>query len=175
MEQKHLGISFSNMILKDGKLVQFTPEHKLSLVEDHDTAKVLMSEVFNNTEFDYRVFIRVTYLSEFGLGEEYDGKAEVEVHIAKTAEYLSKEKLQGIAETYGIEPEEVRPYDIADYGLSATIESVLVEDNKEAIDQQVKLFTERISGYTGLLGFYLDRPQNRIGNNGWDFLDGRIG
>jgi hypothetical protein len=44
------------------------------------------------------------------------------------------------------------------------------EEYKEVLEKLKADITNTCWGYMGLIGFYLNRPVNRIGENGWDYL-----
>ena len=128
------------------------------------------SEVLNNGDFDYRI-----YIESYDL-EEYTGDVgfTLNVKVAKTINFITDEK------KLSVEPDfngtTLVDVDIMEHGLCANIDSVedVIPTEGEAIEL-INQFIKDADKYSSLIGFYLDRQQNAIGNNGWDFLDGNIG
>ena len=54
------------------------------------------------------------------------------------------------------------------YGIPIDSETCIDDDNK--LDTIIKTAMSVAGAYSGLIGFYLDKQVNRIGNTGWDFL-----
>ena len=100
-----------------------------------------------------------------------NNKFLVIVNAAKLPKYL-KSKLKSIASSMCIEPKEVSVTDISQYGLSATLDSYLINENE--IKGKLKEIDEQVPVYATLCGFYFDKQANRVGNTGWDFLNGKI-
>lgn len=61
-------------------------------------------------------------------------------------------------------------YDVAHYGLCASLAELYGNNEDELLTEAKK----QAIPLKGLIGFYLDRPQNAIGSTGWDFLRGDI-
>jgi hypothetical protein len=142
-------------------------------VIDNDYQFTYQSKAYNNGNFNYRIFINII---DYGKCTDMEGFG-INVTVAKTVRYISKKQLEGIVSCFCFgDKKDVSDYDVYEYGYSATIESnnqpVKTLNEAHAI---AKEFQNKIPIYTSLIGFYLDKPQNRIGNNGWDFLSGNIG
>ena len=60
-------------------------------------------------------------------------------------------------------------YDILVYGLKITLHTETTEDLNK-VDHLIKSAVAVSPCVSGLIGFDLDKMQNRIGNTGWDFL-----
>jgi len=124
-------------------------------------------EEFETEDMKYRFVIEV-----FEDPDE-DNKYYTGLMVIKSPESLSKENLEKVAETSGIKPEEVNYQDISMYGFQATVASKM--GTEEELQGMIKELSKEAVAIESLLGFFLDKPQNLIGNTGWDFLDGRIG
>lgn len=151
-------------VIKEGEFEKLFDES----IENYYESK----ETFNNGEFSYKLFIEVVNCADFDNEVENSNESFlVSLSVVKTKKHLSKKNLESIMQCCGITRKEVSTYDIATYGLQAGLTSFRTKDLKTSLN-----FLANISNvYTGMLGFFLDRPQNRIGNTGWDFLDGKIG
>ena len=134
--------------------------------------ELYQSEVLNNGDFDYRIYIESLDL------EEYTGDVgfTLNVKVAKTLNFITDEQKLNIADTHCLEVTQITDANILEYGLCASIDGVkdIIPTETEAIEL-INQFIKDADKYSGLIGFYLDRQQNRIGNDGWDFLDGNIG
>lgn len=129
-----------------------------------------VSPKYNNTEFDYHYVINTINLME-ACGEK--GFLCI-LYAVKTPEYLSADKLKKVSSSCGNEPNEVDILDICDYGLCAKIEDYQF-DTVEQMETQIEKFNNELDIINMMFGFHMDKYQNRIGNTGWDFLDGNIG
>lgn len=145
-------------------------ETLITLNQSHE--QIHQSEVLNNSEFDYRIYVNIIDLNQATGDKGYI----VWVNVAKTVNEINKNKLNEIAETFCIEPHEVRDENVCEYGLCAKIDEFgeVINTKKQAI-KIANDFIKKADVYKTLIGFYLDKMQNRIGNTGWDFLDGKIG
>lgn len=130
-----------------------------------------ISLVFNNSEFDYQFLVKKIDLME-ACGEN---GTLVTFEVSKTPKFTSIEKLNDIKKCFGFESiEEIVTEDICEYGLCVPIESKTCYSEKE-IEDTINAFSEQIPTINMMFSFYMDKPVNRIGNNGWDLLDGNIG
>ena len=64
--------------------------------------------------------------------------------------------------------------DALDYGMSVFLTQEGRKYRKNTYDKVIETIkgdiANIIAGYIGLIGFHLDKPINRIGMNGWDYL-----
>ena len=140
----------------------------MTLEEGH--LQVYQSEIQNNSEFDYRIYVSILDFSQ-ATGDE--GFA-VNVEIAKTVKYITKKQKDSIKQTYCVD--KITDYDVCDYGFRAILDGCkdILKTKNEAIEV-AESFMNKADQYSMLLGFYLDKYQNKIGNTGWNFLNGKIG
>jgi hypothetical protein len=109
----------------------------------------------------------VVDLAEFMPEDDYtdDTRFVVEVQCVPLPEYLTEDALESVTDG-SYEP---NIYDIASYGYSVPLwekscgEADLDTTLQEAIDE--------IPDMSGLIGFYLDKPYNRMGDSGWTILE----
>jgi len=59
-------------------------------------------------------------------------------------------------------------WDLQSYGTAVPVWSKEVDDDK--LDQAIQEARDQALGVDGMFGFYLDRPVNRMGETGWDWL-----
>ncbi len=119
-------------------------------------------------EFEFGIVVNVVDLKE-ACGEE---GYLVSVTAAKLPEYLSPELRSKVQNSIGDESE-MTLEDIIGYGCSVDMDSyhVITEEEK---DKKVEELESKLDMYGGLCGFFFDKPQNRIGKTGWDFLNGNV-
>ena len=135
--------------------------------------QVYQSEILNNGEFDYRLYVTILNLNECSDIKGFG----VDVEIAKTKKELTKKQKQEIVKSFCLNSEkEISDYDVLDYGYRAILDGQkkIIKTEKKALEI-AETFLNKLELYKCLIGFYLDKPQNRIGNTGWDLLNGKIG
>jgi len=98
----------------------------------------------------------------------------ISVDAAKLPKYLTTKHKKDVANCMGITTKQITVSDVAQYGLSAPLDSFTVLTEKELQDKLTDIDT-KLPAYGTLCGFYFDKVVNRIGNTGWDFINGRIG
>lgn len=125
------------------------------------------SPVFNNGEFDYKILIEVINLDE-AIGELGYG---VICGVSKLPAFLPVEKVKDIKETFCIE--EITVSEIFEYGVYAKLGDAHAL-NMEELEKAIAKFDKQVPLYNSLFGFYMDKYQNRLGNTGWDFLNGKV-
>jgi hypothetical protein len=138
----------------------------------------IVDEKFNNGEFDYYVIINFTNMKE-AVGDDAPSKYMVTVHVVAPSQ-ASKKQIDSAFESMGLDPKQelkIRkdPKAVAgildEYGLMA---EVFTEEGDNA-DELMDTAKKQVPAITGLFGFYMDKPVNRIGNSGWDAIKGDIG
>lgn len=127
----------------------------------------------DSTEVHFRVTVIAEDLAAI-LGDEYRGKVSVEMYLVPEPSDCCKETLDSASNGEG---ELVSIQDLYDYGASVPLMDECVSGiegehplDSEMIVQKVKVACYCISCVAALIGCYLDRPKNRIGNTGWDIL-----
>ena len=139
-----------------------------------------VSKRHNNSEFDYWFVINL--IDWYDYEQMYDIEKSKEnftasLHVV-SPEYVGIEKVKQAIWEEEKQYDTIKKYNnpriavqLVDYGYSAYIGSYDRKTSQEAIDAARK---ECVAAKM-LLGFYLDRPQNMIGDTGWDFMKGDIG
>ena len=140
--------------------------------------KKLITKKLNNGEFDYYLIIDFMNM-EYMTGEKKDEigyKYMVSIQAVKPKH--SEEKLKEVIKCFGYEDEKLSDFNeialvemICDYGLMATLWNKTGNNAHELIKEAQK----QLEMIESIFGFFMDTPQNYIGNTGWDFIDGRIG
>lgn len=132
--------------------------------------QVYQSEVLSNGQFKYRIFVTVLDYEQCSDLKGYG----VDVEISKAFTSLSKKQKESVKSS--LCTDKPSDYDVCDYGYRA-----ILDGEKEVITNRLKAigaakkYMEKADLYKTMIGFYLDKRQNMIGNTGWDFLSGKIG
>jgi hypothetical protein len=149
---------------------------KLKTFLDNDYNKIIISNKLNNGDWDYWLVIRLTYLAEYLTEEELKNTGKYQIEILAVSLEAAKDKVKDALYSMGLEneikvSEDLKIESLLEYGIYATLWSN-VGNNKTTLIKQAK---EEILPIETLLGFYMDKAENRLGNTGWDFISGNIG
>jgi hypothetical protein len=137
-----------------------------------------LSQKLNNGEFDYWLAIRVINWED-STGEKPDGNTYNVELLSVSPSEAGPENLKRAFECIGQENSDESILDnpvcqcdaLLSYGVYAHLWSA---DGKN-INKLMREVRKQALVATSLYGFYMDRAQNRIGDNGWDFQRGQIG
>ena len=111
------------------------------------------------------------------IGDESDHKYHVSIE-AVSPESAGNENLDRALESWGLSDEDIELYQnnpirqveaLSDYGIAATLWS----QSGNNIRKLMRAAQHESELIHGLFGFYMDRPQNRIGQSGWDRISGQ--
>lgn len=153
-------------------------------IKFNDVTKV--DRVFNNVYFEryYAFFESIDTFTheEYNLTFNYkyaieatcvDDKIYYYLYLVPCADSLNKGKRGDIADFCGVDESEITIYDICSYGCG-----VLMGSEDVISDEIDTTYLDKIASACDIIdslrGFYLDKPQNRIGTNGWDLFDDYI-
>ena len=101
-----------------------------------------------------------------------DGDYKVYLFLVPDVKTMGQKALQSVAETSGIEASQVDEYEVWNYGfevplgLEESFENI-TGLNDPKIQEVVKFAGSVAPAILGMVGFYLDQPINRVGDNGW--------
>jgi hypothetical protein len=98
----------------------------------------------------------------------------ISVDAAKLPKYLTAKHRKDIASSMSITVKQLTVSDVASYGIAAPLDSFTVLTTKE-LESKLTEIDNKLPVYDTMCGFYFDKVVNRIGNTGWDFINGRIG
>ena len=147
-------------------------ELKLKLVDDGDCAMIIVSQKRNKGDFDFFFVVRLTYMEEYC--DDADFKYIVDV-LAVSPEQAKSQCQDYIENSMGgnfDESDEIqRVQALVRYGAYATLFSK-TGNNKRELLSEAKGEATKINFIS--FGFEMDKPQNRIGSTGWDFIKGDI-
>ena len=137
-----------------------------------------VSKRLNNGDFDYWFVLEFTNL------EDIDPSAtppRYMVTLSAVSPSEAKEHLASAFECCGyneqsfkkefLESDMAKVEALSSYGVSALLWSKLGNNARELL----KKAREEAFMIETLFGFYMDRAENMIGNDGWDFIRGDIG
>jgi hypothetical protein len=129
----------------------------------------------DDKEIKYHLVINVIDLENYGC--DGDTKYSISMNVVPTLESLSEKSKENILDPfvkgdrqyYIDNPDSLIP-DIMSYGYSIPIDSETCIDDDNKLDIIIKTAMSVAGTYSDLIGFYLDKQVNIIGNTGWDFL-----
>jgi len=160
-------------------------EDHFELCRDDDFYAVYLSKKkFKHEEedmnFEYKYGILVTDLSDYL--EEHEGGLTIAVELLLVVSPYSmteeeKEYLMGFTgvDMYTTEESMYEDLILHGYGIRFGIEYVKDEKQVElskipGVIEVVQAITEVYEGIDLVRGFYLDKPWNKVGTNGWDVI-----
>lgn len=124
-----------------------------------------------NKEVELYLYIEDLDLSEFDISTDH----EISIGVIPSFDSLSEKNKESILDQFMpedrermLEDKESLLYDIFLYGMHVSLKSETV--NESEAEHKVQSAIAVRHAVSGLIGFDLDRYQNRIGNTGWDFL-----
>lgn len=129
---------------------------------------MFISKKLNNGDFDYWLVLHVDNLG--------DDANTYHVSLSAVSPQQAQAHLQPAFECCGIPVElqsdpMIQVESLASYGVTA----LLWSEEGNNLKNLLKQAHEQAEISTCLFGFYMDAPQNRIGNTGWDCIRGDIG
>lgn len=131
-----------------------------------------VSPKLNNGDFDYWLVLEVINMHE-ATGEENQPKYNVSLH-AVSPDQAGQENLDKALESCGCPDVEltdlIKVETLDSYGVHA----VLWHENGNNLNKLLKAAREQAQCINGLFGFYMDRPENKIGSTGWEFIKGDL-
>jgi hypothetical protein len=147
---------------------------KFKTLTDWDSEKIMISKKLNNGDWDYYLAIKIMYLDSYMTESEVRnvGKYSVELLAVSPAAAGSDNVNKALDGYDGIKITElVKCEALIQYGISACLFDATGNDLNELKAEAFK----QADIIPSMFGFYMDRPLNAIGNDGWDFISGNIG
>lgn len=158
MKNSIFGISF------DGTLTNVYDKFDKVFFES-DNAFFESKQTFTHEEdgltFNYKYIIE---------GAWCDDKILYTLALVPCANSLDNGMRANVAASCGIEEDEITTFDIFDYGYSVSFGTKIV-DSEEVDIMIFDMVSSIVEVIDSLRGFYLDKPTNRLGTNGWELLD----
>ena len=136
-----------------------------------------VSKRLNNGEFDYWLVIEVINMLD-ATGEDTGGKYAVSLLSVSPSE-AGEDNLKKAFESCGLDAEDqadlranplVQVEVLSSYGIYAQLQSI-GGNNLSKLMREIRKEAQVASM---LYGFYMDRPENRIGSTGWDLQRGDL-
>lgn len=160
------GIKFNrvNGMLADKFNERYNEDEYIQFVSEEEF--VHEEEDFN---FKYRYIISGDALWENGKVRRF-----YMLSLVVTPDSLKTEKLESVLSCCGVTKEDCTCEDVYDYGCSIPFGNEMVEcDESEDTGWDMDKFEDIANVFIPMdrmRGFHLDKPLNRLGNTGWDFL-----
>lgn len=150
----------------------------VDLVQDGDSDKVYISKKFNNGDFDYYLAIVVRDLFELGLvtindDPDMDDDDRYGIDILAISPYINHDLSRKLISDWGNGEDDSYINDpvnqclaLIEYGKCATLFSM----DCSFLEVGLVKMDEMINSINALFGFFMDKPQNQIGDDGWVFI-----
>ena len=129
----------------------------------------------NNGDWDYWLVMELVNLKD-ATGDETQYTYRVTVS-AVSPKAAGKENVERACECYDTTVEKMKEYGeeriveaLYSYGVHAGLFSK-EGNNAHALLKEAR---EQLNVITGLFGFFMDKPYNQLGHNGWDFIEGDL-
>ena len=187
MDYEFLGIGFNKEQMQNWK-------DKFDIIEYGDSLALVSKEQFNHGEDEgfmnglkYR-YVVIGENADYGETVEDENGEEVSadcysLYLEPEIDQVADNTILAVAELYGMEDmpmEELRKeltvVDLTkeDYGVflgSVNKKSLTYEDGEIWDSETLNVFATVMGIIDSLRGFYLDKPLNRVGMTGWDWLE----
>ena len=155
---------------------QFNEKDMNNFTNHYDTiwiSKEPFKVQLDTKEIELHLFIEYLDMSEYTAD---CNTQEISIGVIPTFDSLSDKNKNRILSQFAEEDREqykANPtallYDILVYGFKLTLHTETTEDLNK-VDHLIKSAVAVSPCVSGLIGFDLDKMQNKIGNTGWDFL-----
>ena len=130
-----------------------------------------ISQKCNNGEFNYWLVLELINMHE-AIGDEGQTKYNISIH-AVSPELIDIVKMNSLLADYNIPADkiddELKVMALSNYGIAAYLWDTKGNNYK----QLFKLAHKEAQLINGLFGFYMDKRENRIGQTGWDLIQGQ--
>ena len=134
----------------------------------------LVSPKLNNGDFDYWLVIEFTNMNE-ALGRDNKGQPPYHVGIsAVSPSQAGSDKLASALDCCGFDSEEVSDLVKVEALHSYGIRSEFWQSSGKNARKLISEAKKQADVCTGMFGFYMDAPKNRIGTTGWEALRGDL-
>lgn len=130
-----------------------------------------VSKKLNNGDFDYWLVLDVINMHE-ATGDESQDKYYVSLLAISPSQVSQKEKDSAIS-SCGWDADNYNDLAMVEILSSYGIFACLWQDSSNNITQLMKDARHEAELSSMLFGFYMDRQENRIGQNGWDLIRGQ--
>lgn len=187
MDYEFLGIGFNKEHMQNWK-------DKFDVIEYGDSLALVSKEQFNHGEDEgfmnglkYR-YVVIGENVDYGMTVKDENGEEVPadyyaLYLEPEIDQVADNTIQAVAELYGLEDrpmeelrQEITDVDLAKEGYGVFLgsinrKSLTYEDGEIWDSETLNGFATVMGMIDSLRGFYLDRPQNRFGMTGWDWLE----
>jgi hypothetical protein len=152
---------------------------KTTILEDGDYNRISISDTWNNGDFTLRFAVKTTYMEEYLTESELEDTDKYQIEILAVSPQAAKKSMKKAYDSMGIDADDLAiykknrlfPYQaLLEYGIYATL---WTKSGNDQDDLEAEA-TKQLDIIHMLFGFYMDRPENQIGSDGWDFIKGDI-
>ena len=153
-------------ISTDKRFSDFTEHFVESDWSDDETMYYESTKTFEHIDDDFS--FKYKFIVE--IAERYwENKEDFAVALQMVVLPESCKNLESVAESAGIETDEVTWWDLlTNGGYNVKFGETVCEKNE--IDETIVKISHVYDCMNGLFGFYLDKVWNRIGSTGWDIV-----
>jgi len=148
------------------------------VLQNDDTNKIMIGREWHNGDWNLRLATRITYMEEYLSENELKtiGKYHIEI-LAVSPESAGEKNLKSAYDCIGLDDDQIDKIPLCDYEalISYGVYATLFSKSGNNLKSLIHDANYELQLIHGLFGFYMDRAENRIGNNGWDFISGNIG
>jgi hypothetical protein len=135
-----------------------------------------VTKKLNNGEFDYWLVVDVINMHQ-ATGDLNQSKYSVSIQAVSPGQ-AGKEKIQAALDYCGIDlntihkkhHEAILVEALSDYGVYANLRTF----SGNNLSKLMKEARKELQVISCLFGFYMDCPENRIGDTGWDMIQGNL-
>jgi len=120
--------------------------------------------------YKYKYLVKVTDLSAVSDDEEYEDKYEIMLYHMISPESMAQERIDEVVSCCG----DKDYISIVEYGTLDVLLGYKIA-SKDELEQYVNAAREAIQLIDSMRGFYLDKPVNRLGTDGWHIIRYALG
>lgn len=148
---------------------------KLKKLYDFETEKTYISKNLNNGDWSYRLVIKVLDLKAYD--STFPETWNVSI-LAVSPEAVGADKVNQAIDSLGMPEEDIESYknfplfefeSLVQYGIYAQ----LWQESGNNLNQIMKQTHKELDLINMFFGFYMDRPENGIGQDGWSLIAGQ--
>ena len=142
-------------------------------LENNDYNIKLISKKLNNGDFDYWLVIEALYMDEYTPDPDFKYMVTLQ---AVSPDEAGPDKLNSALESAGLEENSIELTDWVKVGLlsESGCYAQLWNDGGDNLRELLREARKQAELSDLFFGFMMDRPENRIGSTGWDFIKGDI-
>jgi uncharacterized protein YukE len=148
---------------------------RLKKIQDIDSGITYASHEINHGDWPFRFLVRVQYCDDWD--SEWARNGKYYCMIQAVSPVAAVEKINDAIRSIGMEREEFdgltsdwQGLILAEYGTAAT----LWQSQGNNLRKLLREARHELKSIDFLFGFAMDKPQNMIGDTGWDWIKGDV-